>query len=145
MSILQSLLTITAAKPLAERSIKKLMELKAELSKLFKSNESSFNYDEETVERIWSLGPRKCGTNILLNLTNYKHSNFWSASVETQTTNDDLREKFVTSFKNGFQLATQAGPLCEEPLQGVCFIIKDWTIDSSEINLIQSYGPFSGI
>lgn len=29
---------------------------------------------------------------------------------------------------NGFQLATLSGPLCEEPMMGVCFILKKWEI-----------------
>lgn len=29
---------------------------------------------------------------------------------------------------NGFQLATFAGPLCEEPMMGVCFVVKKWEI-----------------
>ena len=30
------------------------------------------------------------------------------------------------SIISGFQLATLAGPLCEEPLMGVCFVIENW-------------------
>lgn len=37
--------------------------------------------------------------------------------------------EYDSSFINGFQLATLAGPLCEEPMMGVAYFIKDWTID----------------
>lgn len=40
--------------------------------------------------------------------------------------------KYENSFVNGFQIATVAGPLCEEPMMGVCFVIEDWTMDVSE-------------
>ena len=34
---------------------------------------------------------------------------------------------YDNSIVSGFQLATLAGPLCEEPLMGVCFVIAEWT------------------
>jgi len=40
--------------------------------------------------------------------------------------------KYENSFMNGFQIATLAGPLCEEPMMGVCFIVEDWTVDVSQ-------------
>lgn len=40
--------------------------------------------------------------------------------------------KYENSFVNGFQIATLAGPLCEEPMMGVCFVVEDWTIDNSQ-------------
>lgn len=33
---------------------------------------------------------------------------------------------YDNSIVSGFQLATLAGPLCEEPLMGVCFVIENW-------------------
>ncbi|KYN37334.1 Elongation factor Tu GTP-binding domain-containing protein 1 [Trachymyrmex septentrionalis] len=36
--------------------------------------------------------------------------------------------KYDNSIVNGFQLATLAGPLCEEPMMGVCFVLKKWEI-----------------
>jgi len=41
-------------------------------------------------------------------------------------------KKYENSFINGFQIATVAGPLCEEPMTGVCFIVEDWTVDVSQ-------------
>ncbi|XP_036346596.1 elongation factor-like GTPase 1, partial [Rhagoletis pomonella] len=72
----------------------------------------------ELVERIWALGPRNCGTNILLNLTDYEQPNFWQ-SLTHQIDVDaiakavsDVRRDYNSSFVNGFQLVTAAGPLC---------------------------------
>lgn len=45
---------------------------------------------------------------------------------------NDLLTKYENSFVNGFQIATLAGPLCEEPMMGVCFVVEDWTIDVSQ-------------
>lgn len=47
------------------------------------------------------------------------------------------------SIRSGFQLATSAGPLCEEPLSGVCFIIEDISIQT-EHRVNEERGPFSG-
>lgn len=38
---------------------------------------------------------------------------------------------YDSSFVNGFQLASLAGPLCEEPMMGVAFVVEDWTIEAS--------------
>lgn len=35
---------------------------------------------------------------------------------------------YESGMVNGFQLATLAGPLCEEPMMGVCFVAKKWEI-----------------
>lgn len=45
---------------------------------------------------------------------------------------NELLTKYENSFVNGFQIATLAGPLCEEPMTGVCFVVEDWTIDVSK-------------
>lgn len=41
-----------------------------------------------------------------------------------------LRE-FDNSIISGFQLATLSGPMCEEPLMGVCFSVERWDIQTS--------------
>ncbi|XP_036336690.1 elongation factor-like GTPase 1 [Rhagoletis pomonella] len=104
----------------------------------------------ELVERIWALGPRNCGTNILLNLTDYEQPNFWQ-SLTHQIDVDaiakavsDVRRDYNSSFVNGFQLVTAAGPLCEEPMQGVAFVVLEWTVEANEDLNSKSYGPFSG-
>ena len=42
---------------------------------------------------------------------------------------------------NGFQLATLAGPICEEPMHGVAFIIEAWNL---EVEGDSGWGPLSG-
>ncbi|XP_057324553.1 elongation factor-like GTPase 1 [Microplitis mediator] len=77
----------------------------------------------ESVNNIWSFGPQKCGPNILINATDYKRMPFW---IRQNQSANDFRALYDNSIINGFQLATIAGPLCEEPMRGVCFIIKKW-------------------
>ncbi|XP_053956195.1 elongation factor-like GTPase 1 [Anastrepha ludens] len=102
------------------------------------------------IDRIWALGPRNCGTNMLLNLSDYEHPNFWQSlthQIDIEATTKaatDIRRDNNSSFVNGFQLATAAGPLCEEPMQGVAFVVLEWSIDAAEDLNSKSYGPFSG-
>lgn len=102
---------------------------------------------EELVSRVWALGPRNCGTNILLNLSDYEQPDFWSGPSKSSDTDirsaTDQRKDFNSSLVNGFQLTSGAGPLCEEPMQGVCFAVLEWSIQAEGEDL-NSRGPFSG-
>ncbi|XP_017956107.2 elongation factor-like GTPase 1 [Drosophila navojoa] len=99
----------------------------------------------ELVQRIWALGPRNCGTNILLNLSDYEQPDFWCTQTKSDTDLTDPRRDFNSSLVNGFQLTTGAGPLCEEPMQGVCFAVLEWSVQSEGEDLnARGFGPFSG-
>lgn len=104
---------------------------------------------EQLVQRIWALGPRNCGTNILLNLSDYEQPDFWSPLSRSSDTDvrsaSDARKDFNSSLVNGFQLTSGAGPLCEEPMQGVCFAVLEWSVQAEGEDLnARSFGPFSG-
>lgn len=45
------------------------------------------------------------------------------------------------SLVNGFQLATLAGPICEEPMLGVGFVVEAWTLAEEGD---PGWGPLSG-
>eukprot|EP01119_Soliformovum_irregulare_P017176 TRINITY_DN5056_c0_g1_i1.p1 TRINITY_DN5056_c0_g1~~TRINITY_DN5056_c0_g1_i1.p1 ORF type:complete len:1064 (-),score=378.08 TRINITY_DN5056_c0_g1_i1:194-2935(-) len=55
-----------------------------------------------------------------------------------------LLQELNNSFITGFQLATAAGPLCEEPMAGVCFIVEEVHFTSQGGESIVGRGPFSG-
>ena len=104
-----------------------LNRLKGKLEIAFK--ESGCTFWENAVNEIWSFGPRNCGPNILLNRTrNFRNASFWGDYAE-ESENFDLK-RYGYSFVSGFQYATAAGPLCEEPLHGVCFIVEEWIADT---------------
>ncbi|XP_046400557.1 elongation factor-like GTPase 1 isoform X2 [Ischnura elegans] len=124
------------------------MKLKKEFSQAGKEWEGAEN-------NVWSYGPKRCGPNILLNkIPNAPNLNFWNETSASKGISDEKSEqlsKYSGSFVNGFQLATLAGPLCEEPMMGVCFVVEDWTImDLVEDETTESgatsmpYGPLSG-
>ncbi|VVC31802.1 Hypothetical protein CINCED_3A025452 [Cinara cedri] len=96
--------------------------------------------DSIDISQIWAFGPRKCGPNILLN----KISNYTRSVWKPKDNVNDVLTKYENSFVNGFQIATLAGPLCEEPMMGVCFVVENWTIDDSQQISSDPYGPMSG-
>lgn len=111
------------------------------------------NWDSSIVKNIWSFGPKRCGPNILVNeVTGYDKGTVWPCdskfkeSDDDTTTSSESRDAFNSNFVNGFQMATAAGPLCEEPMVGVCFVVEEWTMDvdddSENVNL--PFGPYSG-
>lgn len=114
----------------------------------------------ENMDRIWSFGPRRCGPNILLNgipglLESHKWQNLEQrlkgAPVEVNCDGDDLLDNVVRlegSFVGGFQMATSKGPLCEEPMSGVCAIVTAVSFETGynpfSPDGVDAYGPLSG-
>uniref|UniRef100_A0A8B9JX07 Elongation factor-like 1 n=1 Tax=Astyanax mexicanus TaxID=7994 RepID=A0A8B9JX07_ASTMX len=80
------------------------------------------------VERIWAFGPRRCGPNILLNgVEGYQRPSVWQClEREKEKPEAATLRDFDNSIVSGFQLATLSGPMCEEPLMGVCFSVESW-------------------
>lgn len=137
-----------AKQTITDQALSAIEELRSRLKKAFIEAE----WPEETVNKIWSLGPKYCGTNILLNsIPDYYHfdscfaDNRRDLALEGLTVSEELRTQYDNSFVSGFQLVTAAGPLCDEPLMGVCFIAQEWSIFCQEIDLSNDpFGPFSG-
>lgn len=64
------------------------------------------------------------GPNVLLNaIEGYQRPSVWQCLGHQP--GDALRD-FDNSIVSGFQLATLSGPMCEEPLMGVCFSVESW-------------------
>ena len=101
--------------------------LKSSLDKAFKEVGGEW---KDAINQIWSFGPDGCGPNILLNrIPTYTRHSVW----EKATTSDSPLALYDTSFITGFQMATKAGPLCEEPLMGVCFVVEDWSLATTDL------------
>ncbi|XP_066994936.2 elongation factor-like GTPase 1 [Anabrus simplex] len=129
---------------MTERSLKSVRNLQKQLKEAFSSAGKEW---EDAVDHIWSVGPRHCGPNVLLNrTTDYIRPSMWEVGAGVKS---DPRSEYDSSFISGFQLATLAGPLCEEPMMGVCFVVEEWSIasqpdSSEETGSSQPFGPFSG-
>ncbi len=107
-----------------------------------------------SLESIWSLGPRRIGSNVLIcNLKSWlPKDRFFSCQKEQQQQQEEhvFWDKIANSLVTGFQMATCAGPLCGEPVSGVAFIVEnihqqDVQEEEEEDQQQQhSYGPLSG-
>ncbi|XP_057467555.1 uncharacterized protein LOC130756932 [Actinidia eriantha] len=106
---------------------------------------------ERLLKRIWVLGPRQVGPNILLAPNSKGKSTDFSvlvrgspcvserlgfvsvssdgdvaseaSSLETHSLYQEAKS-LESSIVYGFQLATAAGPLCEEPMWGLAFVVE---------------------
>ncbi|XP_043240169.1 elongation factor-like GTPase 1 isoform X1 [Amphibalanus amphitrite] len=98
------------------------------------------------VDRVWSFGPRRCGPNLLINATSeYSRPSVWEPSAEGASDPTGPMAAFDDSVVHGFQLATAAGPLCEEPMRGVCFLVESLTLQpADEEDGVGAHGPLSG-
>ena len=84
----------------------------------------------DLVDRIISFGPRYCGPNILVNNAgDFRIPSIWSDVTGNSLPLDkSATTDFSPSLLTGFQLASLAGPLCEEPMMGVCFVLEQFTV-----------------
>jgi ribosome assembly protein 1 len=118
---------------------------------------------------LWAIGPRGGGCNLMFNrVPDYADTEQWqarktlrfkwkqAAHVDTATTKalDDVLVKrnnvmidLDGTIQSGFQLAVSRGPLCEEPMMGVCFIVVGAEVDTAQLEdpaRQTPYGPLSG-
>ena len=86
----------------------------------------------DDVAHIWSFGPKRYGPNLLINRTDLSPlTSFVSTPSAASSACSLLDAGRVSLFRgvenglvNGFQLATSAGPMCEEPMMGVAFVLS---------------------
>ncbi|KAI8330977.1 hypothetical protein BC941DRAFT_475149 [Chlamydoabsidia padenii] len=113
---------------------------------------------EDIVDHIWAFGPRRIGSNLLINrVPGYIRKPFFEAPTESPITpmeqqiaddhadevlkveeHDDGDDNAIKTLSildvdfhihTGFQLSTLTGPLCAEPMTGVCYIVQNVIIN----------------
>ncbi|CAL9702190.1 unnamed protein product [Knipowitschia caucasica] len=105
------------------RTLEEVADLKQRLEDLLQGHRW-----RNVVEHIWAFGPRRYGPNILLNsVESYQRPSVWQCLSSADRSQNSLRD-LDNSIVSGFQLATLSGPLCEEPLMGVCFSVECWDL-----------------
>lgn len=123
---------------LSDRTKVRLEEFRELLASTLKENseQQEVYQRDDFIDRIWAFGPKKCGTNLLINLTDYKHQSVWNifdgATKSDVGSERDPRSDLENSLLNGYQLATFSGPLCEEPMHGVCYLIEEWIVNEND-------------
>lgn len=88
-------------------------------------------------DQILCLGPRGSGPNILVNRSSVALPSLWDAGKPVAVDHSAGAGgggglAYLASLVNGFDSATRAGPLCEEPLMGVCYIIEECSIAAAD-------------
>ncbi|KAI9991763.1 hypothetical protein PInf_017124 [Phytophthora infestans] len=104
------------------------------------------------MHQIWSCGPRRVGPNMLINnIPGYHSTGCLFPSNATQVEDSEKAEqirKLENSIVTGFQMASSAGPLCDEPVWGVAFIVEDVVFHEKSDDVsdeeASKYGPLSG-
>ena len=127
---------------LKESTKEDIREFKNKLEKAFSSAGKQWN---DCVSKIWAFGPRRVGPNLLLNkIEGYNRLPIWNCLESDSSLGNYSVREYDSCILSGFQLATLTGPLCDEPLRGVCFIVEKWEIltepDNSD-NITDSYNP----
>lgn len=88
-----------------------------------------------SIDHIWAFGPRNYMTNILLNrVSDYQRLSLWEGMAPCKEGGGNMGgvlRHYDNSIINGFRLACQSGPLCDEPLRGVCLEVIDWTMPTN--------------
>ena len=111
---------------LNHETLAKLSKLRRDLGEAFSAEENEWSEFSDILDRIWAFGPKSTGPNLLLyGLPDYKRGSVWRG-LERNGDWGGLKG-YDSSIVYGFQLASLAGPLCEEPLHGVCFILRGWS------------------
>ncbi len=93
------------------------------------------------LDQVWSAGPRRIGPNLLINAIPNHHltSNLFGNGVMEE---HRMIHKLENAIVTGFQLATTGGPLCEEPVWGVGFVLEDVILHEVTMNV--ESGPLTG-
>ena len=135
------------------KTVDRLLRQEIELSDLIneaKTQLETFAFDLEEVfdsessfsslkNKIWAFGPNRVGANILFNqCSGYERPSLLDL-VQGKASFDQLRES-DSSISHGFQLATSAGLLCEEPLIGVAIFVHDFTTNNSATSSAVEHG-----
>ncbi|KNC74464.1 hypothetical protein SARC_12991 [Sphaeroforma arctica JP610] len=76
---------------------------------------------------LWAFGPKNCGPNVLVNGIPWYSRDGSAAGGEDEEleVKRGIVAKLDSSIVNGFQNATANGPLCEEPMRCVLFVVEN--------------------
>ncbi|KAJ0264761.1 Ribosomal protein S5/Elongation factor G/III/V family protein [Hirschfeldia incana] len=158
--------------PNLEENVDPIEALKSQLVEAGVSSSSETENDREKckaewaklLKRIWALGPREKGPNILFTPDGKRicedgsilvrgsphvsqRLGFTEDSTETPSDSAVYSEALTleSSIVSGFQLATASGPLCDEPMWGLAFTIEARLAEDSETEKQpENFGIFTG-
>lgn len=122
-------------------------EFKQRLIEAFAEEKSDRDLWTDAVDKIASFGPRRVGSNILIDST---RSGICGRFLHEDEQHDDATSEdkpfsaLADKIAYAFQLATYQGPLCNEPLQGVAVFLEDLSTDLSPDEVSANMGRLTG-
>jgi ribosome assembly protein 1 len=125
-------------------------EFKKRLAEAFAEEKGEKEVWKDVIDRITAFGPRRCGPNVLIDLTEGsicgKFLREEHEADETEALDGVAKHTYTFADKviYGFQLATQQGPLCNEPMQGVAVFLEEVTTHIPEEEASQNMGRLTG-
>lgn len=123
-----------------ENEILSVEDLKSQLQAQFEKVKDREIW-KSVVEQITSFGPKRTGPNLLIDATKEQCFAKAFAPEEERRRNSAVpaagettihASHFCDKITYGFQLATEQGPLCHEPVQGVAVFVEDVSISAGE-------------
>ncbi|KAL2271512.1 hypothetical protein VTJ83DRAFT_883 [Remersonia thermophila] len=112
-------------------------ELGKQLQSAFDKEKDRLDSWKGIINRIAAFGPRRTGPNLLIDATK---DQVLPKAFQTASNNSSVpsaadalsAHHFSDKITYGFQLATQHGPLCQEPVQGIAVFIEDISVAAPE-------------
>lgn len=131
---------------MADRKNESYISMIAKLKNDLKSELENYDKENKTntldyLDRIIAFGPNKCGANILVNKVDESIENVnsvWSIIESQKPEISSPVKDFENNITFSFQLVTSKGPLCEEPMQGVAFILEKFQINDDRSDLVNN-------
>lgn len=122
-----------------DQEVKPLADFKRDLEGLFAGADDGQDWSD-VVDRICAFGPRRVGPNLLVDRT---ESNSMKHILKDLSDSGILQspqeagmafalQDFEDYLTQGFQLSTNLGPLCAEPVQGTCTFVESFVANVAQ-------------
>ena len=143
--------------PMGDAGMLSLLDFREKLREAFAEETSQENIWTNVVENITAFGPRRSGSNILIDETeegtcerflqdeptDHNQSTAPAASAPEKSSVSLDPQDFSDKIAYAFQLATARGPMCHEPIHGVAVFLESITVPST-LNPTTTIGHLTG-
>ena len=121
-------------------------DFKQQLQAAFASAQEQIDVWKNAVHNISAFGPKRAGPNVFIDATgnntcgrflgdsNTPHTDIQQRQGSDNVSSTKTPTDFSETISYAFQLATQQGPLCREPMQGVAVFLESITLNNSNHN-----------
>lgn len=130
---------VTDPDPLVDNTDKVTLDVfREEMSSVVAEIKEDRDVWKDLGSKITAFGPKRTGPNLLIDATKQNLFERFlldneDPSTQTEASSDLTPKDFLDKIGHAFQLATQQGPLCAEPVQGIAVFIESITMNPSSI------------